>query len=71
MIKTEILNDRIHTYSDTGHKIKQIETNILYDDAIDIIPCPYTYEETDVFVEQTVENSAENLLQIILGGDII
>lgn len=43
---TEIIGNRTHTYSDSGFKILQIETGIPYDDAMDIIPCPYTYEET-------------------------
>ena len=28
--------------------IKQLETGILYQEAIDIFPCPYTYESTDI-----------------------
>lgn len=38
---------RIRHYSDLGMKIRQVETGIVYDDAVDIIPCKYTYEETD------------------------
>jgi hypothetical protein len=37
-----------HTYSVAGMKIKQIETGIIYNEAIDITPPPYTYEETDI-----------------------
>ena len=49
MIKTEILeNNLIRHYSDDNFKIKQIETGIIYDEAIDVIPCRYTYEETDI-----------------------
>ena len=36
-----------HTYSDAGMLIKQNETGVLYDDALDLVPCPYTYTETD------------------------
>lgn len=32
--------------SDKGVKLRQTETGFLYDDPIDIEPCPYTYEET-------------------------
>lgn len=39
---------RMHTYSDSGFKIKQVETEILYDDAIDVIPLRFSYEETDI-----------------------
>lgn len=49
MLKTEILdNNLIKHYSDENFKIKQIETGIIYDEAIDVMPCRYTYEETDI-----------------------
>ncbi len=35
------------TYSDQGMMIRQIETDALYSEAIDIENAPYTYEETD------------------------
>lgn len=35
------------TYSDQGMMIRQIETDTLYSEAIDIENAPYTYEETD------------------------
>ena len=57
MIKTELLQDGalIRHYSDQGMKLRQVETGIEYDEAIDIVPCKYTYEETDVPVwEETV-----------------
>lgn len=38
---------RVRHYSDQALKIRQIETGIIYDDAVDVIPCRYTYEETD------------------------
>lgn len=37
----------LHTYSDTKHYILQVETNNKYDEAYDIIPCKYTYTETE------------------------
>ena len=42
------INDRefLRTYSDTYY-IKQVQTGIVYAEAIDIIPCSFTYEETD------------------------
>lgn len=52
MIKTETLADgRVRTYSDAGFRIRQIETGIIYDNAVDVLPCRYTYEETDNPVE--------------------
>lgn len=44
-------NKFIHTYSDKGFYILQVETNIKYNEAYDIIPCPYTYEETSEKIE--------------------
>lgn len=40
----------LHTYSNK-YKIRQIETGCIYDDAMDIIPCAYTYEETNIPLE--------------------
>ena len=33
--------------SDSGKIIRQVETGIEYSSAVDVIPCKYTYEETD------------------------
>lgn len=35
------------SYSDKGLKLKQIETGIIYDEAIDVESANYTYEEVD------------------------
>lgn len=53
MIKEELIENggRVRHWSDTGLKIRQIETGIVYEDAVDIAPCRYTYEETDEAVE--------------------
>lgn len=53
MIKTELLKDGtlIRHFSDSGKKLLQLETGIEYDEAIDVIPCRYTYKETDTIVE--------------------
>lgn len=62
MVVTEIITigsrEFQKTYSDMGYKIKQIETGILYDEAIDIIPCAYTYEETDIPLGEIEDNIA-------------
>ena len=39
------------TYSDEGFKIKQKQTGIIYDEAIDVENAPYTYTETTEKVE--------------------
>ena len=54
MIKTELLKNGtlIRHYSDNGVKLLQVETGVMYDEAIDIVPCKYTYEETNEPIEQ-------------------
>lgn len=39
------------TYSDENYKIRQIETGIIYDEAIDVENIEYTYEETEEKIE--------------------
>lgn len=39
------------TYSDQGFMVRQIETGILYSEPIDVEDAPYTYEETDILIE--------------------
>lgn len=51
MIRTEMIGERIRHYSDTGMKIRQVETETVYEDAVDVMPCRYTYEETDEPIE--------------------
>jgi hypothetical protein len=41
--------------SDKGVYIRQKETGREYSSAVDIVPCRYTYEETDKVIEE-VEN---------------
>ena len=38
-------------YSDKGVMLRQIETDILYGEPIDIEDAPFTYEETDELIE--------------------
>lgn len=61
MIVEELIEDgaRVRHYSDENLKIRQIETGIVYDDAVDVIPCRYTYEETDIPIEP-IEEDEEN-----------
>lgn len=53
MIITEYLNEGtlIKHYSDAGYMLLQNETGIKYSDPIDVIPCMYTYTETDEPIE--------------------
>lgn len=63
-----ISEDCIRHYSDQGMKIRQIETGFIYEDAVDILPCKYTYEETDEPIE-TIEDDSE-ILEILLGDEV-
>ena len=53
MIQKELLKNGalIRHYSNIGMKLLQVETGIEYDEAIDIVPCQYTYEETNKRIE--------------------
>lgn len=53
MIKTEFLHDGtlIKHYSDAGFMLLQNETGVKYADPIDVVPCRYTYTETEELIE--------------------
>lgn len=59
MIKQEEIiiggNKFIHTYSNKQMYILQVETGSKYDEAYDVIPCRYTYEETEEEIEKPIE----------------
>jgi hypothetical protein len=61
MILTEFLNDGtlIKHYSDAGFMLLQVETGAKYSDPIDVVPCRYTYEETDEKIDSEEVNSNE------------
>ena len=49
MIITDNLGgDLVRNRSNAGLKILQNETGIVYDEAVDVVPCQYTYSETDI-----------------------
>lgn len=51
MIIEEILNERlVRHYSDENKMILQVETGIEYAEAVDVIPCRYTYVETETLI---------------------
>ena len=56
MIKQEkvTINNKelLHTYSDSNKYILQVETNTKYDETYDVIPCKYTYIETEEEIEK-------------------
>jgi hypothetical protein len=43
------------TYSDEDKQIRKVGTDEVYDEAIDIENAPYTYEETDIRIEEGAE----------------
>lgn len=56
MLRQETLQDgRIRHFSDSAKMILQKETGILYEDAVDVQPLRYTYEETDTPIPDTGE----------------
>ena len=54
MIKQEKVKignrELLHTYSNNNKYILQVETSNIYDKAYDVIPCKYTYTETEEIV---------------------
>ena len=62
------LDDRLvrHWASDNeaggevAHYLRQIETDTLYSEAVDVIPCRYTYEATETpIAEETSDEATE------------
>lgn len=59
MVIEEIINERlVRHYSDQGKTILQEETGIEYSEAVDVIPCRYTYEETENDIEPEADPDA-------------
>lgn len=65
MILTEYLNDGtlIRHYSDKGFILLQNETGAKYSEPIDVVPCAYTYTETDELVENSEEENGEATIE--------
>ena len=65
MIIVELVDNdtRERRYSDKNVKLLQVETGILYEDAVDVIPCKYTYEESDVPIESVDDRENEPLTE--------
>jgi hypothetical protein len=68
MIIIENFGTAERRYSDLGVKLRQVETDTLWNDAVNAIPCRFTYEETDLPIEHD-DADAEELLNIIVGGE--
>lgn len=69
MIITEQIGEGfIKTYSSDEKNIKQVESGIIMQSAIDVYPCPYNYIETDENPPESEPDAAE-ILDILLGGE--
>ena len=58
-LKEELLENNLikhYAIDENGkqYKILQVETNIVYDEAIDVMPCRYTYKATDEVIEEVI-----------------
>ena len=65
MIKTETVNNLVHTWSDLGMKIHGGFPEADYDEAYDPIDSGRTYIETDIPIDD--ETSAEEIVNILTG----
>ena len=68
MIIIENLGMVERRYSDQSVKLRQTETDTLWNDAVDVIPCQFTYEETDIPIDEE-DIDPDELLSILLGGE--
>lgn len=65
IIVEQFSENLVRHYSNKGMKIKQTETGLVYDEAIDLVPCQYTYKETENPVEQNELADAIHALNIL------
>ena len=58
MVKQENINEKlIRTYSDEDKFVKQVESNVIYKEAIDVVPVRFTYIEVDSDKEEISEEN--------------
>ena len=60
IIQEQIGNDLVKTYSDKGMMIRKIGTDELYSEAIDPQKFHREYEETDIPIDQEIDEGIEN-----------
>lgn len=67
MIQTEYLNDGtlIKHWSDAGMMLLQVETGSKYSDPVDLVPCKYTYEETNKLINGDEEITDDEFMSMI------
>ena len=67
MIKREFYKERndgvklYKTYSDENYRIRKVGTDEIYDEAIDVFPIQYNYEETSEKGEIETEEKIEEV----------
>ena len=61
MIVQEFVNDLVYTRSDSGYYIIQNETGLEYEDACDVLPCRYTYSESEKIIQKREDNDVYNI----------
>ena len=59
VIEEKISETLVKHSSDNGMYIRQVETGIEYSSAVDIVPCRYTYEETERKIEEILRKQEE------------
>ena len=78
MIKREFYKERndgvklYKTYSDENYRIQKVGTDEIYDEAIDVFPIQYNYEETTEKIETEEISEVEQKAQAynILVGEV-
>ena len=72
IVEQKINNTLVRHYSDAGVMILQVETGALYSDAVDVVPCRYSYQETDTPVERDAATTEAEYLGYLreLGVDV-
>jgi hypothetical protein len=54
MLQSQFIEpDRVRFWSSEKYYIRQIETGVLYEDAVHTIPAQFSYEETDELIPET------------------
>lgn len=73
MIIEEYIRDGtlVKHYSDAGFLIEQIETGARYGEAVDIVPCPFTYIETNEKEETDEETEMSEIEEKAMAYDIL
>ena len=60
IIQEQIENDLVKTYSDKGVMIRKIGTDEIYSEAIDPMKFNREHEETDIPIDQEIDEGIEN-----------